>query len=107
MDEPRQGSWKQNGIWEGQISPQSGSSQLLDAAGREWDPSSAPGHREGPKSTSWPFLGLENSMENMNPAGNFRLGFPSKGASAGISEPEQGWNWNPPARNWTALVLRA
>lgn len=110
MDEPRQGSWKQNGPWEGQISPQSSSSQLLDAAGMEWDPSRCSGARGGPKSASCPLLGLENAMENLKPTGNFGLGFPSTGASAGnpsgnVLQPEQGWN--PRARNWTAVVLRA
>lgn len=30
-----------------------------------------------------PFLGLENALDNLKPTGNFRLGFPSKGAPAG------------------------
>lgn len=63
----------------------------------------APGHGEGhqgPKPASCPFLGLENATENLNPTGNFRLGFPSKGASAGIRSrggiplPGTGLHWS-------------
>lgn len=84
-DEPRRGSWKQNGIWEGEMS-QCSCWQLLKGMGSPWICSR---HREGSRALDLLLLlwGSGMAPESPNPAG----------ISAG-----DGMGWNPPARSWTA-----